>query len=138
MFGRKRKPKDPFRREAVERRATEDEQPWFLAADDGPESSTSRSWADPPAWSPTKADAAQPPGGAAPRGAKPRRPEEGPAATAHGLLDHADRVGDGVEVVAVGGHVEGDAVEAEADEVLDLLADRVGVAHDEAGAEHAP
>jgi hypothetical protein len=37
MFGRKRRPKDPFRREAADRRTVDDEQPWFLAADDGPE-----------------------------------------------------------------------------------------------------
>jgi len=37
MFGRKRRSKDPFGREAADRRAVEDEQPWFLAEDDGPE-----------------------------------------------------------------------------------------------------
>jgi hypothetical protein len=37
VFGRKRSPKDPLRREAIERRKVEDEQPWFLAEDDGPE-----------------------------------------------------------------------------------------------------
>ena len=37
MFGRKRQPKDPLRREAQERRQREDEQPWFLVEDDGPE-----------------------------------------------------------------------------------------------------
>ena len=37
MFGRKRQPEDPFRREAADRRAVEDEQPWFLGADAGPE-----------------------------------------------------------------------------------------------------
>jgi hypothetical protein len=37
MFGRKRQPKDPFRREAADRRAVEDQEPWFLADDDGPE-----------------------------------------------------------------------------------------------------
>jgi hypothetical protein len=38
MFGRKRKPADDFFKRAVaERRAAEDEQPWFLAPDDGPE-----------------------------------------------------------------------------------------------------
>ena len=37
MFGRKRQPRDALRREAAERRAVEDEQPWFLADDDGPE-----------------------------------------------------------------------------------------------------
>ena len=38
MFGRKRKPADDFFQRAVaERRASEDEQPWFLAPDDGPE-----------------------------------------------------------------------------------------------------
>lgn len=37
VFGRKRAPKDPLRREAMERRKVEDEQPWFLADDDGPE-----------------------------------------------------------------------------------------------------
>lgn len=37
MFGRKRQPKDPFARAAADRRAVEDEQPWFLGDDDGPE-----------------------------------------------------------------------------------------------------
>jgi hypothetical protein len=37
MFGRKRQAKDPFRREAADRRAVEDDQPWFLTEDDGPE-----------------------------------------------------------------------------------------------------
>jgi hypothetical protein len=37
VFGRKRLPKDPLRRAAAERREVEDEQPWFLASDDGPE-----------------------------------------------------------------------------------------------------
>ena len=37
MFGRKRQPKDFLQREAAERRKLEDEQPWFLADDDGPE-----------------------------------------------------------------------------------------------------
>jgi hypothetical protein len=37
MFGRKRQAKDPFRREAADRRAVEDVQPWFLEADDEPE-----------------------------------------------------------------------------------------------------
>jgi len=37
MFGRKRRvPRDAFDRELAERRAVEDEQPWFLADDDGP------------------------------------------------------------------------------------------------------
>jgi hypothetical protein len=37
MFGRKRKPsRDFFQRSVEDRRATEDEQPWFLAPDDGP------------------------------------------------------------------------------------------------------
>lgn len=36
MFGRRRK-QDFFERSAAERRVTEDEQPWFLAPDDGPE-----------------------------------------------------------------------------------------------------
>ena len=37
MFGRKRVAKDPMQREAVERRKVEDETPWFLDEDDGPE-----------------------------------------------------------------------------------------------------
>jgi hypothetical protein len=37
MFGRKRKTTDFFTRSVEERRAAEDEQPWFLAPDDGPE-----------------------------------------------------------------------------------------------------
>lgn len=37
MFGRKRRDKDFFRRSVADRRAAEDEQPWFLAPDDGPE-----------------------------------------------------------------------------------------------------
>lgn len=37
MFGRKNQPKDFLRREAAERRKQEDEQPWFLAEDDGPD-----------------------------------------------------------------------------------------------------
>ena len=37
MFGRKRQPKDFLQREAAERRRLEDEQPWFLADDGGPE-----------------------------------------------------------------------------------------------------
>lgn len=37
MFGRKRQPRDPFARAAADRRAVEDEQPWFLADDDAPE-----------------------------------------------------------------------------------------------------
>ena len=37
MFGRTRRPKDFLQREAAERRKLEDEQPWFLAEDDGPE-----------------------------------------------------------------------------------------------------
>jgi hypothetical protein len=37
MFGRKRQEKDPLRREAAERRKVEDERPWFLADDDGPD-----------------------------------------------------------------------------------------------------
>jgi hypothetical protein len=36
MFGRRRK-QDFFQRESAERRAAEDEQPWFMAPDDGPE-----------------------------------------------------------------------------------------------------
>ncbi len=38
MFGRKRRQsKDVLERELAERRAVEDEQPWFLAEDDGPD-----------------------------------------------------------------------------------------------------
>lgn len=37
MFGRKRLPKDQLQREAALRRQAEDEQPWFLREDDGPE-----------------------------------------------------------------------------------------------------
>ena len=37
VFGRKRQPKDPFRRSAADRRAVEDEQPWFLAPDEEPD-----------------------------------------------------------------------------------------------------
>jgi hypothetical protein len=37
MFGRKRKTTNFFKQSVKERRAAEDEQPWFLAADDGPE-----------------------------------------------------------------------------------------------------
>ncbi len=37
MFGRKKQPKDFLQREAAERRKQEDEQPWFLADDDGPD-----------------------------------------------------------------------------------------------------
>lgn len=37
MFGRKRKPKDFLKRAVAERREIEDEQPWFLAEDDGPD-----------------------------------------------------------------------------------------------------
>jgi len=37
MFGRRRERKDFLQREADERRAREDEHPWFLADDDGPE-----------------------------------------------------------------------------------------------------
>lgn len=37
MFGRKKQPKDFLQREAAERRQREDEQPWFLADDDGPD-----------------------------------------------------------------------------------------------------
>lgn len=37
MFGRKRQPKDLLQREAAERRQQEDEQPWFMTDDDGPE-----------------------------------------------------------------------------------------------------
>jgi len=38
MFGRKRRqPKDVLERELAARRAVEDETPWFLAEDDGPE-----------------------------------------------------------------------------------------------------
>jgi hypothetical protein len=36
MFGRRRK-QDFFQRESAERRAAEDEQPWFMAPDEGPE-----------------------------------------------------------------------------------------------------
>lgn len=37
MFGRRRRRGDEvFRRSLEDRRATEDEQPWFLAPDDGP------------------------------------------------------------------------------------------------------
>lgn len=37
MFGRKRRvPRDVFDRALAERRAEEDERPWFLAEDDGP------------------------------------------------------------------------------------------------------
>lgn len=36
MFGRKRKPKDPFQQQAAERRAREDEQPWFMGEDEAP------------------------------------------------------------------------------------------------------
>ena len=44
-------------------------------------------------------------------------------------------MGDGLGVVAVGGHVERDAVEPEGEQLLDLLADGVGVADDEPGAD---
>lgn len=37
MFGRKKQPKDFLQREAAERRKVEDEQPWFLTEDEGPE-----------------------------------------------------------------------------------------------------
>jgi hypothetical protein len=37
VFGRKRQPKDPFRRAIADRRAVEDEQPWYLAPDDEPD-----------------------------------------------------------------------------------------------------
>lgn len=37
MFGRKKQPKDFLQREAAERRKQEDEQPWFLADDEGPD-----------------------------------------------------------------------------------------------------
>ncbi len=37
MFGRKKLPKDFLEREAAERRKLEDERPWFLADDEGPE-----------------------------------------------------------------------------------------------------
>jgi len=37
MFGRKRQPKDFLQREAAERRQQEDEQPWFLTDDEGPD-----------------------------------------------------------------------------------------------------
>ena len=37
MFGRKRRADDFFQRSVEDRRATEDEQPWFAAPDDGPE-----------------------------------------------------------------------------------------------------
>jgi hypothetical protein len=36
MFGRKRHRDDFFERAAQDRRVTEDEEPWFLAPDDGP------------------------------------------------------------------------------------------------------
>jgi hypothetical protein len=36
VFGRKRRPsRDPFKQMVTERRATEDERPWFLEADEG-------------------------------------------------------------------------------------------------------
>jgi hypothetical protein len=37
MFGRKKQPKGFLAQEAADRRQVEDEQPWFLAEDDGPE-----------------------------------------------------------------------------------------------------
>lgn len=38
MFGKRRRQSRDFFKQAVEdRRSTEDEQPWFLADDDGPE-----------------------------------------------------------------------------------------------------
>jgi hypothetical protein len=37
MFGRKRRADDFFQRSVEDRRASEDEQPWFAAPDDGPE-----------------------------------------------------------------------------------------------------
>lgn len=37
MFGRKRRNDDFFQRSVEDRRATEDEQPWFAVPDDGPE-----------------------------------------------------------------------------------------------------
>jgi hypothetical protein len=37
MFGRTRRAKDFFQQSVEDRRATEDEQPWFAAPDDGPE-----------------------------------------------------------------------------------------------------
>jgi hypothetical protein len=37
MFGRRRKRDDLFERSAADRREAEDETPWFLTPDDGPE-----------------------------------------------------------------------------------------------------
>lgn len=37
MFGRKRRTDDFFQRSVEDRRATEDEQPWFAIPDDGPQ-----------------------------------------------------------------------------------------------------